>query len=110
MQRSLLSRGLTVTQDAVLATVAAVLHLGNIEFVQSVADEAELDGDLAWTSLGHVSELLQASFSRRNGLSSILTRLLTDPWICAGLDPFCPDPSCYLLLQASVRGLVMRAD
>jgi len=43
----------------VLATVAAVLHLGNISFAQSVADEAELDGDLSWTSLGHVSELLQ---------------------------------------------------
>jgi len=50
---------LTPAQDAVLATVAAVLHLGNISFVQSVADEAELDGDLSWTSLGHVSELLQ---------------------------------------------------
>ena len=46
-------------QDAVLATVAAVLHLGNISFVQSIADEAELDDDLSWTSLGHVSELLQ---------------------------------------------------
>ena len=44
-----------------LATVAAVLHLGNISFVQSIADEAELDDELSWTSLGHVSELLQVT-------------------------------------------------
>jgi myosin heavy subunit len=55
----------------VLTTVAAVLHLGNIGFVQSIADDAELDDDLSWTSLGHVSELLQ--------VTRILTLVLTRP-------------------------------
>lgn len=47
------------TQDSVLSTVAAVLHLGNISFVQSDRDEAELEGSLSQESLAHASELLQ---------------------------------------------------
>ena len=36
-----------------------MLHLGNISFIQSASDEAELEGALSRESLAHASELLQ---------------------------------------------------
>ena len=52
-------------QEAILQTVAAVLHLGNILFANSMNDEAETANEAAYSALVNVSILLQASVLRQ---------------------------------------------
>lgn len=50
-------------QEAVLAVVAAVLHLGNIEFAQNTSDEAVLAFAAAQDELETVASLLQVNIA-----------------------------------------------
>ena len=67
--------GLTDAQiDAILKSVAAVLHLGNIVFVQSSNDDAVVDGSDAQKALEMAAKLLEVSAEAL--LSALTTRAI----------------------------------